>query len=104
MTDAELAAAVSKIRDDGQKRLDDLNAVMESRVDEIGKDVDWRITCLLKDSGRFKCPQCKGLGYVFRLDAGYMRRFGLRELDGCSTCGGEQEKKGMGFISQGKGA
>lgn len=44
-----------------------------------------------------ECPRCRGYGAIERLDSGHMRRFGLREWNGCQACGGSREVKGIGF-------
>lgn len=49
--------------------------------------------------GKKRCPKCNGTGAIQRLDAGYMRRFGLREWNGCSNCGStDQEERGRGYV------
>ena len=43
-----------------------------------------------------RCQACNGWGRIRRLDASYMRRFGLREWDGCEACGGDRDRPGTG--------
>jgi uncharacterized protein (TIGR02996 family) len=44
------------------------------------------------------CGTCQGTGAIERLDSGYMRRFGLRQWNGCKACGGEGERRGTGTL------
>jgi hypothetical protein len=54
---------------------------------------------LFQSSGVIRCPKCQGFGKLERLDSGYMRKFGLREWDGCKTCGSTKpEEVGRGYI------
>jgi hypothetical protein len=50
-----------------------------------------------------RCPKCDGFGKLERMDSGYMRKFGLREWDGCKTCGSTKpEEAGRGYIPKEK--
>lgn len=50
-------------------------------------------------AGKKVCPACRGWGFTQKeLDGPIMRRFGLRDWDGCKTCGGSREVMGRGFI------
>lgn len=46
-----------------------------------------------------RCPRCEGFGRLERMDSGYMKKFGLREWDGCKYCGSTKpEESGRGYI------
>lgn len=67
--------------------VEDMLAHMESVVD-----------LELRKHNKKRCGKCNGYGKIERLDSGYMKRFGMREWDGCSDCGGDHEKSGRGFV------
>ena len=87
---AQRDEAVLALQNRLQKEADDLTTMAESSIDE-----------LLASEGKMRCGRCGGHGAVERLDSGYMRRFDLREWNGCESCGGDgHEKKGCGFITR----
>lgn len=77
------------------KKLDSLRLESQKVVEQYEKDFD----AILAKYGKTRCPMCSGTGAVARLDAGYMKRFGLREWNGCAVCGSaNEEEKGRGYI------
>jgi DnaJ-class molecular chaperone len=94
MTDEEVSAALETMRAEAKKRLAALRLDAEGVVNTHHREVD----VFLRTQERRRCLRCDGTGGVERMDSGYMRRFGLREWDGCPDCGGDGEKKGKGFL------
>lgn len=87
MTDLELSAALAEVGNSHEAKITKIN----------GKIMSWSER-LLKYAGKAWCEACDGTGALERLDSGYMRRFRLRERDGCKRCGGNSsDVKGRGF-------
>jgi hypothetical protein len=102
--DASLERQISRIRAESKKKV----AALQEKVDRLVQEnqevleasLD-QIKSAIRRAGRKPCPDCGMTGALGRIDAGYMKRFGLPEWDGCITCGGEigyPGKKGRGFI------
>jgi hypothetical protein len=98
MTDAETLTG----------RLKELEAACERQIVELQRQADALLentresaVRLIVVSGWQVCPGCCGYGARERLDAGFMRRFGLREWHGCAACGGSREVRGRGFVAKG---
>lgn len=82
------------LRDAADREIEDLNRKAEKVIADLRVYEDTH----LKAHGMKRCPDCDGTGAIQRLDAGYMRRFGLREWNGCEKCGGLIEKRGKGYL------
>lgn len=98
MDESELALAIDDARREAQDALESVSRQFEDHVERIRERRDARIRELVIAAGKLICPDCRGHGEVQRLDAGYMRRFGLREWDGCNRCGGYLDRRGCGFV------
>jgi hypothetical protein len=97
MTDDDLAAKMADIRDRAEH---DIDAIREMAT-SIREAEDRDVAMVISEAGRDVCPACRGFGAVERMDSGYMRRFGLREWDGCTRCGGNGgEIRGRGFVGR----
>lgn len=80
-----------------EKILQGLQMQAEETVAALGFEID----SILSHHGKNRCPKCAGTGAVERLDSGYMRRFGLREWNGCVNCGGDgNERRGRGYVDK----
>lgn len=95
MTDDALLEEIAAYRNRCQSEV----AICHERIADLVEECERRIKKAIEESGRKLCPTCHGHGAIQRLDAGYMRRFGLREWNGCPDCGGDgHEVKGKGFV------
>lgn len=80
---------------------DQLERSTKEHYDLIDEDIKFTkemIHRIIKESGRTVCPKCDGCGAIRRLDGSIMRKFGLRDWNGCANCGGDRETPGKGFI------
>jgi DnaJ-class molecular chaperone len=73
-----------------------LSALQEQATKAI-VDSEKEIDGILANHGAVRCERCEGTGARERLDGSFMRRFGMRDWDGCEYCGGESETRGRGF-------
>ena len=97
ITDDELLSELDSIRRTAEARLDGLRKRSVEVVDELYEDLIHSI----KSAGRIPCDVCGTTGKVARLDAGVMRKFGMREWNGCKNCGGDgNEVSGRGFLEK----
>lgn len=93
-----LQEQIEGARRDCTRQLIDLRDKYEKDTDAATELLLTRIESFCKLQGVTVCPKCQGIGREMRLDAGYMRRFGLREWDGCPECGGDRDIEGRGFL------
>lgn len=97
MKNEDLFEILEKIRDKADAGIELLRRKSVEIVDKMQKEIDETI----KINGKHKCLSCDGTGAVERLNSGYMRKFGLREWNGCLNCGGNgNDKRGFGFIDK----
>ena len=75
-------------------------AALQAQADRLVAESQADLRQLVADHGFAWCDACDGTGAVERPDAGHMRRFGLREWDGCRKCGGGRETRGKGYLSR----
>lgn len=91
-----------RIRGQIERLRSNLEDFITKRQDEIEEQLAAhrkKIDALYLEEGVYRCPQCNGHGATQRLDSGYMKKFGLREWDGCGRCGGDgNEIKGKGYL------
>lgn len=88
------------------EKIEELQRATESRLDSLRRQAEDVVRGhrtlfdeILRSHGFSRCQKCDGTGAVERLDSGYMRRFGLREWDGCATCGSNsREERGRGYL------
>jgi len=94
MTDLE--KQMEKIRSECQELIHALEVKAQLTAEEAEK----KLREAVARAGFHWCGNCNGTGAIERLDAGYMRRFGMREWNGCESCGGDgHEKRGKGFVA-----
>jgi DnaJ-class molecular chaperone len=98
-TDEALVAEIRAVEDAAQKEIRRLEGKITSVSAQCTKDVNRIILA----AGKAICPDCLGVGAVERLDGSYMRRFGLRDWEGCEKCGGKGETRGRGFVERHEG-
>lgn len=89
---------IDALRNDSQNTLQKLADSYNKDTDDIFKNFDLEIKTLCEQAGKKVCDQCRGYGCSMRLDASYMRKFNLREWDGCKKCGGTSNVKGNGYV------
>lgn len=76
----------------------DLQALQE-KANAVLARMEEEIDSIFSRNGVTRCPKCAGTGALERLDAGYMKKFGLQEWDGCKNCGGDgKEQRGRGYL------
>lgn len=92
-----LEEQIIKVRENGEKNVSDAYSHLEETILTIKQETLKEINRLCLSENREMCQYCQGQGAVLRMDAGYMRKFGLRDWDGCPRCGGDGEKRGRGY-------
>lgn len=71
---------------------------LQIEANDLVVEMDNNLRELVRQSGFIWCEKCDGIGKIGRFDAGYMKRFGLPEWDGCPKCGGDGwGNKGRGY-------
>lgn len=99
MSDDEVVAALADLRQSAALELE----FLEDRGRRVLEELSASIDRILSASGRYRCMTCNGTGAIERPDASYMRRFGLRDWNGCLACGGDGgENRGRGFLNDEK--
>lgn len=99
MTDDQISMLKDRLTADVEAVIRELENSLRKVSHMIISKLDYHVDRIFKDNGKTRCLRCQGTGAVERLDSGYMRKFGLREWDGCESCGGDgNEVKGKGFI------
>lgn len=99
MTAEELSASLKDIEAVFDRKL----ASLQKNAQVLAEKYPQHIAEAIRVAGFVVCPECGGHGKKERLDSGIMRKFGLRQWDGCETCGGDgREFPGRGFIEEAK--
>ena len=91
----QATTAITKLRETLKKKLEDADRFTQDCLSSFEME---RGNALAK-FGFKVCPKCNGDGTIERLDASFMRRFGLQDWDGCPSCGSKKRgERGCGFI------
>jgi hypothetical protein len=72
--------------------------LLEDQAQQAAINTEEELRAAVHKAGYTWCGNCNGTGALERLDAGYMKRFGLQPWDGCTCCGGNKENRGRGFV------
>src|SRR4051812_9578316 len=97
---AELIQQLAKMREERTAGLAHIQEEYEETINGL-IDVYRQDMCkMIKHAGYILCRDCDGTGAIERLDSGYMRKFRLREWDGCINCNGSKDIKGYGFVTK----
>jgi hypothetical protein len=92
-----ITSEIKSARDTAERCIRALQRQAEKVLAELDDDID----AILSRHGKKRCPKCDATGAVERLDSGHMRKFGLREWNGCDKCGGDgKEKRGRGYVDK----
>jgi hypothetical protein len=76
-----------------------LRVSLQGQAEKLFEAHRRRHDSILARHGRRRCPDCAGTGAIEKMDAGYMRRFGLREWNGCERCGStRRDQRGCGHV------
>jgi hypothetical protein len=99
VTEVELIRSLDAMKIEAERELVTMQAnaeaALKSRVERYRAEVKAAIEAV----GKVVCSKCAGLGMRERIDSGYMRRFGLRDWDGCDACGGNgNDRRGRGWL------
>ncbi len=100
MTTQELSELVDYLINWAEKEMDEAFATADKRVKEVEEMFDQKLSKVFKKSGVTRCPDCQGRGRIRRPDSNIMRKFRMREWDGCKRCGGTRETKGRRFLTK----
>lgn len=95
-----LDANLRVVRESAVHKMREAEKTFKDRVLEVHEELFDKEEGLFLQHHKVRCRLCDGTGAVERMDSGYMRRFGLREWDGCKACGGEADRRGRGYVAR----
>jgi hypothetical protein len=99
-----MLVVMAKIDADAESEMDTVRgklAELQTMADAVVERKWKKLESLWAENGFTKCLHCNGFGKMERFDSGYMRRFQLREWNGCTKCGGNgNDVAGMGFVKK----
>ncbi len=99
MNEDFLEFTIGEVRKAAREAVEALQKRLSQEAEQLLSQAETKADEMLAAAGRIRCVVCSGHGAVERMDSGYMRRFGLREWNGCQNCGGDgNEKRGKGFV------
>ena len=93
---SELREVIDRLLEEGRQERQRLAHEQAMLVPDLRK----RIVAAINEAGYQPCEMCQGFGTFDRIDASYMRRFGLQSWEGCTRCGGSESIEGRGYYSQ----